>query len=51
VGLGYFLGTQFTGIVMDKFSVNGKFQWRKIFIVPCGILLACVLAFIIFFKA
>jgi len=51
VGLGFFLGTQFTGVVMDKFSVDGKFQWRKIFIVPCGILLACALAFIIFFKA
>ena len=51
VGLGFFLGTQFTGVVMDKFSVDGKFQWRKIFIVPCGVLLACALAFIIFFKA
>jgi len=51
IGLGFFLGTQFTGVVMDKFSVDGKFQWRKIFIVPCGVLLACALAFIIFFKA
>ena len=38
-GVGLFLGTQFAGIVMDKFSVDGKFQWSKIWIVPCVITL------------
>lgn len=36
-GIGLFLGTQFAGIVMDKNSVNGKFQWPKIWLVPCVI--------------
>jgi MFS family permease len=34
VGVGLFLGTQLAGIVMDTFSVAGKFQWKKIWMVP-----------------
>jgi len=36
-GVGLFLGTQLAGIVMDKFSVAGKFQWKKIWMVPLAI--------------
>ena len=45
-GIGLFLGTQFAGIVMDKYTVKGKFQWSKIWAVPCIITLvgALVLA-------
>ncbi len=45
-GVGLFLGTQFAGIVMDRNSVEGKFQWPKVWIVPCVIALvgALVLA-------
>ena len=38
-GLGLFMGTQFAGIVMDKNSAEGKFQWSKIWSVPCVIAL------------
>ena len=38
-GLGLFLGTQLAGVVMDKFSVDGRFQWRKIWLVPMIIVL------------
>lgn len=44
VGVGLFLGTQLAGIVMDRFAVEGKFQWRKVWLVPCLIMLAGVLA-------
>jgi len=37
-GFGLFLGTQFTGIVMDRFSADGKFRWRPIYLVPCALL-------------
>jgi MFS family permease len=50
VGLGFFLGTQFTGVVMDHFGREGKFQWRSIFLVPCALLFVCVLAFSLLFK-
>jgi MFS family permease len=39
-GIGLFLGTQLAGLTMDRFSSGGRFQWKKIFMVP----LACVLA-------
>ena len=35
-GVGLFLGTQLAGFVMDKHSVNGKFQWPKIWALPAG---------------
>ena len=33
-GVGLFLGSQLAGAVMDGFSAEGKFQWRKIWSVP-----------------
>lgn len=50
MGLGFFLGTQFTGLVMDRFSVEGKFQWRPIFLVPCVSLFISAALFLLFFK-
>ena len=49
-GIGLFLGTQFAGIIMDKFRKEEKFQWRKIFIVPAAIALICILVFVFFFA-
>jgi len=49
-GLGLFLGTQFTGVVMDCFRREGRFLWRPIFLVPCALLGVCVLAFVVLFK-
>ena len=49
-GVGLFLGTPFAGFIMDTFRKEGKFQWRSVFIVPCAIALASILAFVIFFK-
>jgi nucleoside transporter len=43
-GVGLFFGTQLAGIVMDRYAVDGKFQWRKVWLVPCLIMLAGVLA-------
>jgi len=49
-GVGLFFGTQLSGIVMDKFNVDGKFQWRKIFLVPCTIMAICVIAIALLLK-
>jgi len=38
-GAGLFLGSQLAGTVMDRFSAEGKFQWRKIWAVPLAITL------------
>ncbi len=49
-GVGVFLGTQLAGFVMDKYAVNGKFQWPKIWAVPLAITLAGTLVFATVFK-
>ncbi|HUW18760.1 MAG TPA: MFS transporter [Sedimentisphaerales bacterium] len=51
LGLGNFVGTQITGVVMDLFKKEGKFRWRPIFIVPCVLTIACAVAFVLFFRA
>lgn len=50
MGLGLLLGTQFAGTVMDRCKTGEQFQWRRIFLVPCALTLACALALVLFFK-
>ncbi len=49
-GIGLFFGTQFAGIVMDKNSVKGKFQWSKIWIVPGAITLTGLILLAVLFH-
>ena len=50
-GFGLFLGTQFTGIVMDRLKTpEGKFRWRAIYLVPCAVALACAIAMAALFR-
>lgn len=49
-GIGLFLGTQLAGIVMDRFCVDGKFDWRKVWMVPGAIILVGVLALAVMFR-
>lgn len=49
-GLGLFLGTQLAGVVMDVFKIGGKFRWRLIWMVPGAIMLACVVALVLFYE-
>lgn len=49
-GVGLFLGSQLAGFVMDRFSVEGKFQWRKIWAVPLSIMLVSTIALAMLFK-
>lgn len=50
VGLGPFLGTHLAGVVMDQFSAEGKFQWRKIWAVPFAITLAATIVLALLFQ-
>jgi len=50
-GVGLFLGTQLAGIVMDRFSVEGQFQWRKIWTVPLLIMAVGTLVLATVFQA
>ena len=46
-GIGLFLGTQLAGFVMDRNSVEGKFNWSKVFLVPLLCTAVGVLALIV----
>jgi nucleoside transporter len=50
VGVGLFLGSQLAGAVMDQFSAEGKFHWRKIWAVPLVIMLAGTIVLATVFK-
>jgi MFS family permease len=50
LGLGLFLGTRFTGMVLDRCRVEGGYRWRTVFATPCITLALCALAFILFFA-
>lgn len=50
-GVGLFLGTQLAGIVMDRFCVDGQFQWRKIWMVPMVITAVGALVLATVFQA
>lgn len=43
-GIGLFLGTQLAGMVMDRNSTDGKFDWKKVYTVPLLCMLAGVIA-------
>ncbi|MCY2989694.1 MAG: MFS transporter [Planctomycetota bacterium] len=49
-GVGLFLATQLVGFVMDRNNVQGKLQWRNIWLVPLGIMAAGVIALIVGFQ-
>ncbi len=49
-GVGLFLGSQLAGAVMDRFSLEGKFQWPKIWAVPLLIMLAGTLVLATVFR-
>jgi MFS family permease len=50
VGFGMFLGTQVAGIAMDKFSSDGKFLWKKIWMIPLVVVLAGTVVMAVLFK-
>lgn len=48
-GVGLFLGTQFAGIVMDKYRKEDRFEWRPLWTVPGGVMMVCTLALALVF--
>jgi nucleoside transporter len=49
-GLGMFIGTWFFGAVSDFYTVDGAFDWPKIWYVPTAIAVFVLLYFLVFFK-
>jgi len=49
-GVGMFIGTWFSGSVVDKYKVGDGHEWLKIWAVPAYIAIAVFIYFIIFFR-
>ncbi len=49
-GVGMFIGTWFSGFVVDNYASSGGHNWTKIWFVPAYIALGVLIYFILFFK-
>ncbi|HEY8510793.1 MAG TPA: nucleoside permease [Cyclobacteriaceae bacterium] len=49
-GVGMFIGTWFSGLATDYYTVNDQHQWTKIWWVPTYIAIAVLIYFILFFR-
>jgi MFS family permease len=51
LGIGNWLGTQFTGYIMEVFKPEANVKaWTQVFLVPCALTVLCAVAFLIFFR-
>ncbi len=51
LGIGNYLGTLFTGWIMNLFKpAEHPEKWTHVFLVPCVLTVLCALAFLLFFK-
>ena len=50
LGVGNFVGSLFAGWVQTVFTVGGQTNWTGVFLVPCGITVFCLVAFVLFFR-
>ncbi len=50
LGIGNFIGANFSGWIKDVFTAEGVTNWRNVFLVPTALTLLCLLAFMAFFR-
>jgi nucleoside transporter len=49
-GVGMFIGTWFSGFIVDKYKVGAGHDWTKIWFVPAYIAIGVLIYFILFFR-
>jgi nucleoside transporter len=49
-GVGMVIGTRFSGVTADYYSVNSAHEWYSIWMVPAYIAIAVLIYFVLFFK-
>ena len=49
-GVGMFIGTWFSGFVVDKYKIEGGHDWLKVWSVPAYIAIGVLILFILFFR-
>ncbi len=50
LGLGNFVGSNFSGWIQKIFTAEGVTDWRSVFLIPTIITIACAVAFVLLFK-
>lgn len=50
LGVGNFVGSLFAGWVQTIFTSGGQTNWTGVFLVPCGLTILCLIAFLALFK-
>ncbi|HZS03984.1 MAG TPA: MFS transporter [Blastocatellia bacterium] len=50
LGAGLFLGSWFAGFINDQFTVNGRTDYTKVFLVPLALTVICAIVFMAFFR-
>lgn len=51
LGVGTWLGSQFTGFIMGYFHpATNNLNWTPFFMVPCALTVLCAIAFLLFFR-
>ncbi len=49
-GVGMFIGSYISGLVVDTYVADGGHDWHKIWLAPAGIALAVLAGFALFFR-
>jgi nucleoside transporter len=49
-GVGMFIGTWFSGFVVDRYKIEGGHDWLKVWSVPAYIAIGVLILFILFFR-
>jgi len=50
LGIGNFVGSNFSGWIQNVFTAGGATNWRNVFWVPTVLTLVCAAAFVLLFK-
>ena len=50
LGVGNFVGSNFSGWIQSFFTKDGATNWRNVFLVPTALTLLCALLFVLLFK-
>jgi len=50
LGLGRFIGSNFSGWIQSLFTKEGVTNWRNVFLVPTALTLLCALVFVLLFR-
>lgn len=49
-GIGMGIGSKISGVILDKYTINGVHDWQAVWMVPAGIAAVVLMLFVLFFT-